>query len=748
MKKLFKDFTGYIILSILMLVQLPANAQVAASKGAVPIWADTSVHPTSPRILIYETDGLTYIWNGTLYKKVQTGTVSLTTGVSGILPVANGGTGLSALGTGIATWWTTPSSANLRAAITDETGTGVAVFNNTPTIVTPSFTTGFTIGGAAASRKILVGNGTNFVTSTETLAAPGTSGNVLTSDGTNWLSSAPAAGGVTTLAAIGSTANANGATISSSTLNLQPASASFGGVVTTGSQTFAGAKTFSSNITANGVTVGVGFASSGSGNTAVGFLVLSQNTAGANNTGVGATALFNNKGDYNTAVGASAATGQSSINGGNTGIQNVAIGGLTLGGGGGLGYTAASNNVASGYKALANATSASSNTAVGANALLLATTVKFATAIGDSALAKNTANSNTAVGYQAGSANTSGTENTSVGYTASLLSTGFGNTSLGHAALAANTAGSYSTAIGAYALQTTNSGAGPNTAVGYQSMQNTTSSAGSTALGYHSIYGSNSGGTNTGLGYETLNGVTSGASNTAVGYRPLYATTTGYSNIASGNYCLYGNTIGFGNTGYGDSTLLDNISGSSNTAVGYKTGLGLTTGSGNTIIGSNISGLASGLTNNILVASGAGVKAQHDGTNWTLTGGTIVTGNLSAANLTSGTYTPTLTGVTNVTSSTPANCQYIRNGNTVIVYGSLQVTTTLAVATEVDISLPVASNIAAATDANGVGNASSAIGTNGYVDGDATNDRARLNFIGLAVGGSGTIFFSFSYTIL
>ena len=55
-------------------------------------------------------------------------------------------------------------------------------------------------------------------------------------------------GGVTTMAAIGSSPNANGATISSSTLTLQPASASFGGVVTTGTQTFAGAKTFSGGI--------------------------------------------------------------------------------------------------------------------------------------------------------------------------------------------------------------------------------------------------------------------------------------------------------------------------------------------------------------------------------------------------------------------------------------------------------------------------------------------------------------------
>jgi parallel beta-helix repeat protein len=50
--------------------------------------------------------------------------------------------------------------------------------------------------------------------------------------------------GVDTLAAIGSSPNANGATISGTTLTLQPASSSFGGVVTTGSQTFSGSKTF------------------------------------------------------------------------------------------------------------------------------------------------------------------------------------------------------------------------------------------------------------------------------------------------------------------------------------------------------------------------------------------------------------------------------------------------------------------------------------------------------------------------
>jgi hypothetical protein len=73
--------------------------------------------------------------------------VSLTTGVTGTLPVANGGTGITSLGTGIADFLGTPSSANLISAITDETGTGSLVFANTPTLVTP-------VLGAASATSI------------------------------------------------------------------------------------------------------------------------------------------------------------------------------------------------------------------------------------------------------------------------------------------------------------------------------------------------------------------------------------------------------------------------------------------------------------------------------------------------------------------------------------------------------------------------------------------------------------------
>jgi hypothetical protein len=63
--------------------------------------------------------------------------VNLATNVTGTLPVANGGTGITSFGTGVATFLGTPSSANLAAAVTDETGSGLLVFATSPTLVTP-----------------------------------------------------------------------------------------------------------------------------------------------------------------------------------------------------------------------------------------------------------------------------------------------------------------------------------------------------------------------------------------------------------------------------------------------------------------------------------------------------------------------------------------------------------------------------------------------------------------------------------
>jgi hypothetical protein len=60
--------------------------------------------------------------------------------LAGTLAVANGGTGITSFGTGVATWLGTPTSANLISVVSDETGSGVLVFNNTPALTNPTVT--------------------------------------------------------------------------------------------------------------------------------------------------------------------------------------------------------------------------------------------------------------------------------------------------------------------------------------------------------------------------------------------------------------------------------------------------------------------------------------------------------------------------------------------------------------------------------------------------------------------------------
>ena len=92
------------------------------------------------------------------------------------LPV---GTGVSGLGANVATFLATPSSANLAAALTDETGTGASVFANTPTLVTPAI-------GAATGTSLTL---TSFVS---------TPGNISNNGGTGRIGYATGAGGSVT----------------------------------------------------------------------------------------------------------------------------------------------------------------------------------------------------------------------------------------------------------------------------------------------------------------------------------------------------------------------------------------------------------------------------------------------------------------------------------------------------------------------------------------------------------------------
>ncbi len=85
-------------------------------------------------------------------------TPDLGTPTAAVLSAATGlpiSTGVSGLGSGVATFLATPTSANLAAALTNETGSGSAVFATTPTLVTPvlgvATATSLTFGGSALS---------------------------------------------------------------------------------------------------------------------------------------------------------------------------------------------------------------------------------------------------------------------------------------------------------------------------------------------------------------------------------------------------------------------------------------------------------------------------------------------------------------------------------------------------------------------------------------------------------------------
>ena len=165
----------------------------------------------------------------------------LATGVTGTLPVANGGTGvttstgsgnnvlstsptlvtpvlgtptsvtltnatglpvstgISGLGTGVATFLATPSSANLASAITNETGSGSLVFGTSPTIGTPTITsptvTGLTLNdssivfeGSTADAYETTLTVTN-PTADRTVTIPDTTGTVVTTGDTGTVTS-------------------------------------------------------------------------------------------------------------------------------------------------------------------------------------------------------------------------------------------------------------------------------------------------------------------------------------------------------------------------------------------------------------------------------------------------------------------------------------------------------------------------------------------------------------------------------
>jgi hypothetical protein len=387
------------------------------------------------------------------------------------------------LAAGIAAWLTNPTSANLRAAMTDETGTGLLVFNNTPTLITPVL--GTPTSGTLTNCTGLPNAGlvNSAVTIGGTAIALGASSSTIANDVTF--------NGVTV-----------GRGLTSEATNTALGNSSLGAVTTAVQCTAVGASALAANTTGNR-------------NTAVGDRALTTNTTGASNVAVGPNSLETNlSGNFNVAVGRSALFDNS------TGTNNVAVGGV----------------------ALSNNTTGNSNVAIGMDSQFTNTTSTGNIGIGFASLyTNNSGTSNIAIGGSSLYNNTTGFNNIAVGVDALFTNTiGDGCIAIGSNALKSNLSGQENVAVGFEALETTSIGS-QNTAVGFQAL-NLGTSANNVAVGHIALVACTSGRSNTGIGKSALGALTTGSGNTGINpmdssnnYAPVFNVSTENDRFVAGS---------------------------------------------------------------------------------------------------------------------------------------------------------------------------------------------------------------------
>jgi hypothetical protein len=169
-------------------------------------------------------------------------------------------------------------------------------------------------------------------------------------------------------------------------------------------------------------------------------------------------------------------------------------------------------------------------------------------------------------------------------------------------------------------------------AIGVNALYTNTTGHYNNAIGVEALRYNTTGFYNNAIGVEALRYNTTGSYNNAIGVYALRINTTGFYNNAIGVSALRANTTGNYNNAIGVDALYELTEGASNTALGHSTGRGITTGSNNTILGAGVTGLGATLTDNIILSTGQGtIRAQFDGTKWTLGSALTIAGALAGA---------------------------------------------------------------------------------------------------------------------
>jgi hypothetical protein len=413
------------------------------------------------------------------------------------------------------------TSAQLLSSISNETGTGVAVFGTAPTFTT-RITTPQVLGGTAATSNLVL----------KTTSGVGTTDSIIFQGGNNGATQLGKLDlGSTNNVAFGSNAGATFNSLTTYNVALGFEAGRYASTTNADDNIYIGRQAGRRNVAGSNTLIGyqAGYDNTGYTNNIIGYGAGDGNTGDTNNI-IGNLAGTDNAGNFNNLFG-------SEVGQNNTGSYNDIIG-----------YQSGSTN-----------------------------TGDYNTLLGYQAAQDNTGDYNTITGAFAGGSNT-GSYNNISGYLAAFNNTGDENILLGSYAGYRNK-GSYNNFIG-YSAGDNNTGDN-NNFIGYNAgwEKNATNTiiiganaAGSGAGGTDSILNTTILGSGAGfaietgadnnilLGYQAADSLTTGANNIAIGYDIELASNTGSNQLNIGNLIFgtgidgTGTTLSSGNIGIGTSS--------------------------------------------------------------------------------------------------------------------------------------------------------------------------------------------------